>query len=162
MKKWQKRQKAPKETYIEEENKELLEDELHWFHKVDSVTTIFILRFKPKYLLLFKIPLCKLVPMAMVRPLFSSNLHKLEEDFAYNYWDGATLFYILTTNAADESAEFFVEEIQKWGLLLQQRNDEFLAILDAKLELWRTWSSSYVMATIDKLLRWAVFTESTL
>jgi len=62
----------------EDEDRELLEDELQRLQKVDSVATIASLRRKPEELSRFKIPLCRLVAMPMVRPTLSSNILKLK------------------------------------------------------------------------------------
>ena len=48
------------------------------FHKVDFVATISSLRLKPENLLHFKISLCRLMLMPMVRPTLASDLQKLE------------------------------------------------------------------------------------
>jgi len=87
-----------------EEEKELLEDELRRLQKVDSVTTITSLRMKPERYFQMHIPLCRLVPMPMVRPTLSFDLQKIEQEFAQGYLDGMTIFYVSTTNEAGESS----------------------------------------------------------
>jgi len=63
-----------------EEEKELLEDELRKLQKVDSMATISSLKMKPEKYSQMRIPLCRLVPMPMVRPTLSSNLQKIEQE----------------------------------------------------------------------------------
>ena len=69
------------EDFIEEEDKDLLEDDLRQYHKVDSVNTIAGLRMKPDHLFRLQIPLCRMVPMPMVRPTLSCDLDLLKHEF---------------------------------------------------------------------------------
>ena len=96
------------------EEKDLLEDDLREYHKVDSVNTIASLRMKPAHLFRLQIPLCRMVPMPMVRPTLSCDLDFLEHEFSKGYRDGAAVFYVTTTDEAGESSLFTEEEMEKW------------------------------------------------
>lgn len=123
------------ESDDEDEGKELLEDELRRLQKVDSVATIASMRRKPEELSRFKIPLCRLIPMPMVRPTLSSDILKLEQEFAHGYNDGRAAFYVSTTNEAGESQEFTSDEMNGWDDWWKVANAEFLAFLESKPEL---------------------------
>ena len=56
------------------EEKDLMEDDLQEHHKVGLVNTIASLRMKPAHLFRLQIPLCRMVPMPMVRPTLSCDL----------------------------------------------------------------------------------------
>jgi len=73
------------EDAIDEEVKDLLEDDLRQYHKVDSVKTISSLRMKPTHLFRLQISLCRMVAMPMVRPTLSCDLALLEHEFANGY-----------------------------------------------------------------------------
>jgi len=85
-----------------EEEKELLEDELRRLQKVDSVTTFTSLSMKLEKYFRMHTPLCRLVPMA--RPTLSSDLQKIEQEFAHGYLDGMASFYVSMTNEARETS----------------------------------------------------------
>ena len=117
------------------EDKNLMEDDLRDYHKVDSVTTIASLRMKPTNLFRLQIPLCRMVPMPMVRLTLASDLDFLEHEFSKGYRDGATVFYITTIDEAGESSIFTEEEINKWDPLWKEQNDIFNANVDTEPEL---------------------------
>ena len=56
------------------EKKDLMEDDLREYHKVNFVNTIPSLRMKPPHLFRLQIPLCQMVPMPTVRPTLSCDL----------------------------------------------------------------------------------------
>ena len=56
------------------EEKDLMEDDLREYHKVDFVNTIASLRIKPAHLFRLQILLCQMVPMPTVRPILSCDL----------------------------------------------------------------------------------------
>jgi len=72
---------------------------------VDFVTTISSLKMNPDRYSQMRIPLCRLVPMPIVRPTLSSDLLKMEQEFAHGYLDGMSAFYVSTINEADESSQ---------------------------------------------------------
>ncbi len=59
------------------------EDEIRTRQKLNSVATITSLRFQPISSSRFSIPLCRMLPMPMVRPTLSSDLAKLEQEFVH-------------------------------------------------------------------------------
>jgi hypothetical protein len=108
------------EDVVDEDEKELLEDDLRRLQKVDSVSTINALRMKPEKTFRLSIPLCRLVAMPMVHPTLSCDIQLLEQEFACGYRDGATVFYVSTTNEAGESAVFTMQEMDDWDPLWKQ------------------------------------------
>jgi len=119
----------------EDKDKEFLEDELRRLQKVDSVATIASLRRKPEELSRFKIPLCELVAMPMVRPTLSSHILKLEQEFAHGYNDGRATFYVSTTNEVGERQEFTSDEMNGWDDWWKVANADFEAFVESKAEL---------------------------
>lgn len=115
---------------VEDKKKELLKDDLWRLQKVDSVATISSLRMKLNQLFCLQIPLCRLMAMPMVKPILSCDLVKLEQEFVNGYQDGASFFYITTTNEAGESLEF-LEEIDVRNLLWKEKNDIFNKDVDS-------------------------------
>ena len=117
------------------DDKDLLEDNLQQYHKMDSVNTIASLRMKPTHLFRLQIPLCQMVPIPMVRPTLSCDLDFLEHEISKGYQDGAPIFYITTTDEARESSQFTKEEIEKWDPLWKEQNDIFNASVNSQPEL---------------------------
>lgn len=102
------------DDYDVEDEKKLLKDELRRLQKVDSVATIASLRMKPEKHSRLCILLCRLVAMLIVRTTLSSDIQKLEQEFAHGYCDGATVFYVSTTKEARESSQFTDHEVNGW------------------------------------------------
>ena len=117
------------------EDKDLMEDDLREYHKVDSVNNIASLRMKPTNLFQLQIPLCRMVPMPKVRPTLSCDLDFLEHEFSKGYIDRAAVFYVTTTDEAGESSLFTEEEIEKWDPLWKKQNEIFNASVDIQPEL---------------------------
>ena len=61
---------------------------------MDTVATFQSLRLFPNELSRMRIPLCRLVPMPMVRPILASDIRALEQQFVYGYEEGARVFYV--------------------------------------------------------------------
>jgi len=99
---------------VAEEERELLEDELRRLQKVDSVATITSLKMKPDRYSRMRIPLYRLVPMPMVRPTLSSDIQRMEQEFAHGYLNGMAAFYESITNEAVESLQFKDKEVEGW------------------------------------------------
>ena len=57
----------------------LNEDEIRQAHKMDTVATLQSLRLFSNELSRMRIPLCRLVPMPMVRPTLASDILALEQ-----------------------------------------------------------------------------------
>ena len=92
---------------------------------MDTVATLQSLRLFPNELSRIKIPLCRLVPMPMVRPTLASNILALEQQFVYGYEEGARVFYVSIADEQSCTRVFSVEEKQEWGLLWNLVNDQF-------------------------------------
>lgn len=101
------------------------EDEIRNRQKINSVSTIAELRVQPHYASRFEVPLCRMLAMPMVRPTLHSDLSKLEQEFVHGYREGASVFYLSTTDEEGKSREISENDKAKWGPIWNQKNDEF-------------------------------------
>jgi hypothetical protein len=95
-------------------------------HKLNSNAVIQSLLFLPetkKYQLL--IPLCRMVPLPLVRSILQSDIKRLEQDFWSGYRGGDRCFYV--SIAYDHGASMDVSEdlMGTWNKHWIQRNSEF-------------------------------------
>jgi len=111
------------------------EDDIRGRQKLNSVSTISNLRMKPTSSSRFSIPLCRMVPMPMVRPTLESDLAKLEQEFVHGYREGAAVFYVSMTNEDGKSQEVTSADVDAWGPLWNAKNDTFNAYLESVPEL---------------------------
>ena len=65
------------------------EDDIRKAQTLDTVKIIASLRLTSNDLCRMKIPLCRLIPMPIVRPTLSSDLITLENQFSRGYEEGA-------------------------------------------------------------------------
>ena len=107
----------------------LNEDDIRRAHKMDTVATLQSLRLFPNKLSRMRIPLCRLVPMPMVRPTLASDILALEQQFVYGYEEGARVFYVSIADEQSCTGVFSVEEKQEWGVLWNLVNDRFNDLL---------------------------------
>jgi hypothetical protein len=105
------------------------EDEIRNRHKLNSVSTITSLRFQPISSSRFCIPLCRMLAMPMVRPTLASDLAKLEQDFVHGYREGASVFYVTTTNEEGKTQEVLEADKASWGPIWNAKNDVFNTFL---------------------------------
>ena len=105
------------------------EDEIRTRQKLNSVATITSLRFQPITSSRFSIPLCRLLAMPMVRPTLASDLAKLEQEFVHGYREGASVFYVTTTNEDGKTHEVLEADKASWGPIWNSKNDIFNAFL---------------------------------
>ena len=120
---------------LDDDEKGLTEDELRRIQKGDSIDILSELRMKPKDLFRLYIPLSRLVAMPMVRPTLACDITKLEQEFAGGYRDRAAVFYISTTNEAEQSKEFSEEDMSMWDPIWTEKNEAFTRYLDSRREL---------------------------
>ena len=105
------------------------EDEIRSRQKLNSVATITSLRVQPISSSRFSIPLCRMLPMPMVRPTLASDLAKLEQEFVHGYREGASVFYVTTTNEDGKTQEVTEAEKASWGPIWDAKNDVFNSFL---------------------------------
>ena len=103
----------------------LNEDDIRRAQKMDTIATLQSLRLFPNELSRMRIPLCRLVPMPMVRPTLASDILALEQQFVYGYEEGARFFYVSIADEQSCTGVFSVEEKQEWGALWNLVNDQF-------------------------------------
>jgi hypothetical protein len=101
------------------------EDEIRTRQKLNSVSTISSLRFQPISSSRFSIPLCRMLAMPMVRPTLASDLVKLEQEFVHGYREGASVFYVTTTNEDGKTQEVLEADKASWGPIWNAKNDVF-------------------------------------
>jgi hypothetical protein len=83
----------------EVELEELLnEDELSELLKVNSNKCIDHMWITPKEASRFDIPLCRMINMPLVRPTLTSDIKRLEAEFAHDYRAGVGVFYVSCRN----------------------------------------------------------------
>ena len=111
------------------------EDEIRIRQKVNSVATITRLRFQPNSSSRFTIPLCRLMAMLMVRPTLASDLAKLEQEFVHGYREGASVFYVTTTNEDGKTHEVMESDKASWGLIWNAKKP-FSTHLSSRIQLW--------------------------
>lgn len=70
------------------------EDELRFKQKVNSIDCIEDMRISPKEESRFFIPLCRMIPMPIVRPSLESDIKRLEAAFTHGYRPGSSAFYV--------------------------------------------------------------------
>ena len=105
------------------------EDEIRTRQKLNSVATITSLRFQPSSSSRFSIPLCRLLAMPMVRPTLASDLAKLEQEFVHGYREGASVFYVTTTNEDGKTQEVTEADKASWGPIWDAKNVVFNSFL---------------------------------
>jgi hypothetical protein len=105
------------------------EDAIRTRQKLNSVATITSLRFQPISSSRFSIPLCRMLAMPMVRPTLASDLAKLEQEFVHGYREGASVFYVTTTNEDGKTQEVTDADKASWGPIWNSKNDVFNSFL---------------------------------
>ena len=101
------------------------EDEIRSRKRLNSVATISSLRLKPFSASQFDIPLYRMQAMPMVRPMMQCDLSKLEEEFAHGYREGASIFYVTTTDEGGKTKEVSASDKDRWGPIWNKKNNEF-------------------------------------
>ena len=113
------------------------EDEIRTRQKLNSVATITSLRFQPIISSRFSIPLCRMLAMPMVRPTLTSDLTKLEQEFVHGYREGASVFYVTTTNEEGKTQEVTEADRSSWGPIWEAKNAVFNTFLLSNPDLAR-------------------------
>ena len=111
------------------------EDIIRRKQNIDFVTTISSLRIRPHNLSRMAIPLCRLVPMPMVRSTLECDLDELETKFIHGYEEGARVFYVSISDEGGQAGQFSSEEKRQWVDLWNATNDEFNKELSSHIEL---------------------------
>lgn len=81
------------------------------------------------------IPFCKMVALPLVRPIFQSDIRRLEQDFWLCYHGGDRCFYVSTTNDQGASLDVTDDLRATWNEHWVQKNMEFEAFLVQDLDL---------------------------
>ena len=111
------------------------DDEIQTRQKLNSVATITSLRFQPITSSRFSIPWCRLLAMPMVRPTLASDLAKLEQEFVHGYREGASVFYVTTTNEDGNSHEV-IEADKASRVLFGTPKTTFLIRFSFPIHIW--------------------------
>ncbi len=102
---------------------------------MDTVSIISSLRLTTSDLSCMRIPLCRLVPMPMVRPTLSCDLTLLENQFSHGYEEGARVFYVSISDEDGQTTVFSNREKDEWGPIWNSVNDQFNLSLKSKAAL---------------------------
>ena len=105
------------------------EDEIRARQKINSVDTISSLRFQPISSSRFSILLYRLLAMPMVKPTLASDLAKFEQEFVHRYREGASVFYVTTSNENGKTWEVIEADKTSWGPIWNAKNDVFNTFL---------------------------------
>ena len=77
-----------------------------------------------------QVPLYRMVPMPIVRPILSSDLASLKDEFVHGYRDGAAVFYLSITNEGGQIEKVTNEDLASWDPYwhaVNARFEEFLS-----------------------------------
>ena len=105
--------------------------------KRDSNSVISRLRIEPEAKSRFKIPLCRLRSLPLVRPINEVDVQRLENEFVKGYRDGDRVMYVSIYNDKVETLDITSNMFDSWSGLWQSANDRFKAELVADPDLAR-------------------------
>ncbi len=99
------------------------------------------------------IPLCKLIAMPIVRPIFKINVLKMEQAFQMGYRQGEKVFFISPTIWQGE--KIVVSTIESlWGPLQKEKNNRFEELLQGDLDfkpmfgkMFHVWDRDHIFQT---------------
>ena len=103
----------------------LLEDDIRQTQTLDTIHVINSLKLTVNDFSRMKIPLCRLVPMPMLRPTLASDIVLLENQFVRGYEEGARVFYVSIADEEGNTQAFSDEEKEEWGPIWNSVNDRF-------------------------------------
>ena len=101
------------------------EDDIRKAQTLDTVKIIASMRLTSNDLCRMKIPLCRLIPMPIVRPTVSCDLIALENQFSRGYEEGARVFYVSISDEESKQVMFSEQEKEEWGPLWNEVNNDF-------------------------------------
>jgi len=102
-----------------------LEDNIWKSQKLDTMSILHELRLTSTDAFRMRIPLCRMVPMPMVRPTLACDLTFLENQFTRSYEEGARVFYISMCDEDKQRDVFTSVEKEEWGPIWNAVNDDF-------------------------------------
>ena len=108
---------------------------LHKRQKGDSNSVISRLRIKPEAKSRFKIPLCQLCTLPLLRPINEGDVQRLENEFVTSYSDDDRVLYVSIYNDKAETLDVMSDMFDSWSSLWQSANDRFEAELVADPDL---------------------------
>ena len=83
----------------------------------------------------FKIPICRMITLQVVRSALAKDIEKMTADFVHGYRPRAAVFYVSTTNFGGEEQLVTDAGRLSWNMHWQKRNDEFESFLSLHNEL---------------------------
>lgn len=110
---------------VEDVLNDMMEDDIRRSQKLDTVSTIASLRLSTSEISRMRIPLCRMIPMPIVRPTLDCDITLLEQQFVHGYEEGARVFYVSISDEESQSSIFTDEEKSTWGPLWNLVNDKF-------------------------------------
>ena len=103
--------------------------------KHDSNTVINRLYIEPEAKSRFRIPLCRLRTLPLVRPINEVDVQRLKNEFVTGYRDGDRVLYVSIYNDKAETLDVTSDMFDSWSGLWQSANDRFEAELVADPDL---------------------------
>lgn len=111
--------KASEPTLLETENDTLSR------HKGDSIKVVKDFMIKPEEKATFRIPLCRMQALPIVRPIIEADVQMLEQEFVNGYRDGDRVLFVGLHNDKNEVVEVTQEIKAKWSPLWIAESDKF-------------------------------------
>ena len=111
--------------------------------KRDSNSVISCLRIEPEAMSRFKIPLCRLRTLPLVRPINDVDVQRLENEFVTGYRDSDRVLYVSIYNDKAETLDVTSDMFDSWSGLWQSANERFEAELVANPDLARFFSKMF-------------------
>ena len=101
----------------------------------DFVKVVKDFMFNPEEKATFQIPLCRLQPLAVVRPIIEADVLMLEKEFVNGYRVGDRVLFVAMYNHKNEALQMTEEMKSNWSPLWRAENDKFEAQLAADPDL---------------------------
>ncbi|KAG0631975.1 hypothetical protein M758_1G295400 [Ceratodon purpureus] len=104
------------------------------------------------------IPLCRMRKLQVVRPALENDVAKMQAEFSHGYRDGASVFYVSTTNFQGHEKYVTEAERAKWSAHWRTRDQEFEEFLSRDPELAELSNKFfYVWDGNHRLVAWYEF-----
>lgn len=100
-------------------------------HRFNSIEALEHMAFIPGGKGRLRIPLCRMIPMPIIRDTLTIDVMKMEADFVMGYRDGDRVFYVSTTNENGVSQSIDDSILASWNDHWQERNNEFERFLES-------------------------------
>ena len=130
----------------------------HRKSRVNSIQILKRLELIPNGKAQMHIPLCRMRKLQVVRPALENDVAKMQAEFSHGYRDGASVFYVSTTNFQGQEKVVTEAERAKWSAHWRTRDQEFEEFLSRDPELAQLSNKFfYVWDGNHRLVAWYEF-----